>query len=196
MPQWNDERVIPAFENLALREFPAGLIGRRLETSLHTAGAASCPEAAPEVEVIIEVPRGSFIKRGSDFEIDFVSPLPCPYNYGAVPTMIGLEGDLLDAVVLGPRLALGQFVRLPAWGAVTLTDRGLSDDKLICGCGRPAREREQVLRFFRLCALQIAAQPVARKAGTQCLRGLDRRTAGARASRPRGDEPPHPSVRF
>ena len=67
------------------------------------------PEAAPEVEVIIEVPRGSFIKRGSDFEIDFVSPLPLPYNYGAVPTMIGLEGDLLDAVVLGPRLALGSL---------------------------------------------------------------------------------------
>ena len=52
----------------------------------------------PELEVVIEVPRGSFVKRGSSGSIDFVSPLPCPFNYGAVPTLLGLEGDLLDVV--------------------------------------------------------------------------------------------------
>ena len=57
----------------------------------------------PEVEVVIEVPRGSFLKRGSTGQVDFISPLPCPFNYGAVPNYLGLEGDLLDAVVLGPR---------------------------------------------------------------------------------------------
>ena len=67
---------------------------------------------APEVEVMIEVPRGSFLKRGSTGRIDFVSPLPCPYNYGAVPTHLGLEGDLLDALVLGPRRAFGTRLRL------------------------------------------------------------------------------------
>jgi inorganic pyrophosphatase len=51
----------------------------------------------PEVDVVIEVPRGSFLKRGSTGRVDFISPLPCPYNYGSVPTHIGLEGDLLDA---------------------------------------------------------------------------------------------------
>lgn len=61
----------------------------------------------PEVEVVIEVPRGSFLKRGSTGRIDFVSPLPCPFNYGYVPDYIGGEGDYLDAVVLGPRLPLG-----------------------------------------------------------------------------------------
>jgi len=66
--------------------------------------------AAPEVEVVIEVPRGSFLKRGSSGRVDFVSPLPSPYNYGCVPTHIGLEGDLLDAVVLGPRLPFGSTV--------------------------------------------------------------------------------------
>ena len=81
-----------------------------------------------EVEVVIEVPRGSFLKRGSSGRIDFVSPLPCPYNYGAVPTHLGLEGDLLDALVLGPRRPYGTRLRLKAWGAVTLVDRGLSDD--------------------------------------------------------------------
>lgn len=109
--------------------------------------------APPEVEVVIEVPRGSFLKRGSTGRIDFVSPLPCPYNYGAVPTLLGLEGDLLDALVLGPRLPLGKRLTVKAWGAVTLTDRGLSDDKLICSDHTPSRaERSNVLRFFEFYA--------------------------------------------
>ena len=61
--------------------------------------------AAPEVDVVIEVPR-DFLKRGTTGHVDFVSPLPCPFNYGSVP-IVGLEGDLLDALVLGPRLGLG-----------------------------------------------------------------------------------------
>lgn len=110
-------------------------------------------QEAPEVEVVIEVPRGSFIKRGSTGHVDFVSPIPCPFNYGSVPQLVGLEGDLLDAVVLGPRLPLGTRKRIRAWGAVTLTDRGMSDDKLICS-DRPLapEERRRVLRFFRFYA--------------------------------------------
>ncbi|HMC16799.1 MAG TPA: inorganic diphosphatase [Albitalea sp.] len=109
--------------------------------------------AAPEVEVVIEVPRGSFLKRGPSGHIDFVSPLPCPFNYGAVPTHIGLEGDLLDALVLGPRLRYGTRVRLKAWGAVTLTDRGMSDDKLVCSAHPPSpAECRAVLRFFHFYA--------------------------------------------
>jgi len=111
------------------------------------------PVVAPEVEVVIEVPRGSFLKRGWGGHVDFVSPLPCPYNYGAVPTHLGLEGDLLDALVLGPRLRLGQRTRVRAWAAATLTDRGLVDDKLICSARRPTRdELERVLRFLRFYA--------------------------------------------
>ena len=106
-----------------------------------------------EVDVVIEVPRGSFIKRGSTGRVDFISPLPCPFNYGSVPAYIGLEGDLLDAVVLGPRLPLGAHVRVKAWGAVILTDRGMTDDKLICSEHRVnAAERRMVLKFFRLYA--------------------------------------------
>ena len=59
----------------------------------------------PELEVVIEVPRGSFLKRASTGRVDFISPLPCPFNYGSVPVYLGLEGDLLDALVLGPRLS-------------------------------------------------------------------------------------------
>ena len=84
---------------------------RRLSPGLHG------PQAPPEVEVLIEIPRGSFIKRGSTGHVDFVSPLPCPFNYGSVPQYVGLEGDLLDAVVLGPRLPLGTRTHVRAWGA-------------------------------------------------------------------------------
>ena len=106
-----------------------------------------------EVDVIIEVPRGSFLKRGSTGHVDFISPFPCPFNYGSVPSYIGLEGDLLDALVLGPRLPLGTQIRVKAWGAVILTDRGMSDDKLVCS-DRPlkASERLTVLRFFHFYA--------------------------------------------
>ena len=108
---------------------------------------------APELEVVIEVPRGSFLKRGSSGRIDFVSPLPCPFNYGAVPSLLGMEGDLLDALVLGPRLHYGTRLRVKAWAAVTLTDRGMSDDKLICSAQPPsAAQIAGVLRFFRFYA--------------------------------------------
>src|SRR3954466_12380378 len=93
----------------------------------------SALHAAPiTIDITIEVPRWSFVKRGSSGHIDFISPLPCPYNYGAADRFIGLEGDLLDALVLGPRRAFGARFQTFAWGAVTLTDRGMSDDKLIC----------------------------------------------------------------
>jgi inorganic pyrophosphatase len=106
-----------------------------------------------EVDVVIEVPRGSFVKRGSTGQVDFISPLPCPFNYGSVPAYIGLEGDLLDALVLGPRLPLGARVRVKVWGAVILTDRGMTDDKLICSDQRVTEaERRMVLRFFCLYA--------------------------------------------
>ena len=141
------------------------------------------PEA-PEVEVLIEVPRGSFLKRGSTGHVDFVSPLPCPFNYGSVPQYVGLEGDLLDAVVLGPRLPFGTRTRLRAWGAVVLTDRGMTDDKLICS-RQPLspRQRRTVLRFFRFYAkckglLNLLRQRPGRNA---CEGWLDADQAIARA---------------
>ena len=109
--------------------------------------------SGPEVDVVIEVPRGSFVKRGSTGQVDFISPLPCPFNYGSVPAYIGLEGDLLDALVLGPRLPLGTHLRVKAWGAVILIDRGMTDDKLVCSNSQVTfEERQMVLRFFSFYA--------------------------------------------
>ena len=111
------------------------------------------PPSPPWVEVVIEVPKGGFLKRGSTGRLDFISPLPCPFNYGSIPDYLGLEGDLLDAVVLGPRLPPGVRVRVQAHGAVGLTDRGMYDDKLICGAEPPSRfTRRWVLGFFHLYA--------------------------------------------
>ena len=107
----------------------------------------------PTVEVVIEIPRGSFLKRGSNGHIDFVSPFPCPYNYGSIHQYIGGEGDFLDALVLGPRLAVGSRVRVNAYGAVGLSERFMYDDKLVCG-RRPvtAGERGRIVWFFHLYA--------------------------------------------
>ena len=152
----------------------------------------------PEVEVVIEIPRGSFLKRGSTGHIDFVSPLPCPFNYGSVPAYVGLEGDLLDAVVLGPRLPLGASIRIRAWGAVTLTDRGMSDDKLICS-SRPldASERRTVLRFFHFYAKCKALLNVwRRRPGRNACDGWIGATEALARARPRDDSWRGPPVEF
>lgn len=110
-------------------------------------------ESNPVVEVLIEIPRWSFLKVGSTGRVDFISPLPCPFNYGSVPQYLGLEGDLLDAVVLGPRLPRGTAVSLRAFAAIGLTDRGMYDDKLICAASPPTRlDYRRIAAFFRFYA--------------------------------------------
>jgi inorganic pyrophosphatase len=108
---------------------------------------------APTLEVVIEVPQGCFLKRGSTGRLDFVSPFPCPFNYGSVEAYVGLDGDLLDAVVLGPRLPRGKRIKVQALGAIGLVDRGVYDDKIICG-NRPLSwfQRYLVLLFFKFYA--------------------------------------------
>jgi len=110
----------------------------------------SPPGDAPVVEVWVEIPRGSFLKRGSTGEVDFVSPLPCPYNYGSVRQYLGGDGDFLDAIVLGPRLPRGARVRVSALGAVRMSERDVHEDKLVCA-QQPvgARERRKLLAFLR-----------------------------------------------
>lgn len=123
-----------------------------------------------QVEVVIEIPRWSFLKRGGSGVVDFVSPFPCPFNYGAVPGAIGGDGDLLDAVVLGKRLPRGAQVTIAIQGAIGFTDRGLYDDKLICGPAPLSRwQRCHVLLFFRFYALC--------KRGLNLWRGRPGRTA-------------------
>jgi inorganic pyrophosphatase len=143
----------------------------------------------PSLEVVIEIPLGSFLKRGSTGDLDFVSPVPCPFNYGSVEDYVGLEGDLLDAVVLGPRLRRGTRVCIQAYGAIGLTDRGMYDDKLICA-RQPIRpwQRFLILLFFRFYARCKGLLNLFRGRGGRnaCEGWCDASDAIARA-RPRSD---------
>ena len=151
-----------------------------------------------ELDVVIEIPRGSFLKRGSTGEVDFVSPLPCPFNYGSAPRYLGLDDDLLDALVLGPRLPAGRRLRVKAWGAITLRDRGMVDDKLVCS-HEPLDpgQRRRLLRFFGFYALcKGMLNFVRRRPGRNACEGwLEANTALARA-RPREASWRGPKVPF
>jgi inorganic pyrophosphatase len=160
-------------------------------------GGGAAPEAL-EVDVVIEVPRGSFLKRGSTGHVDFISPLPCPFNYGSVPSYLGLEGDLLDALVLGPRLPLGTQVRVKAWGAVILTDRGMTDDKLICS-DHPLDqlERCKVLRFFHIYAKCKGLLNLwRRRPGRNACEGWCEAAQALARAQPRDDSWQGPRVKF
>ena len=87
------------------------------------------------VRVTIETPRWSFAKYAlteNGGHIEFVSPLPCPFNYGFVKGTIGGDGLPLDAIVFGTRLHRGQEIELPVVAVVQFVDAGEQDDKLVC----------------------------------------------------------------
>lgn len=170
----------------------AGTMARQGGTATITA------ETIPCVEVVVEIPRWSFLKRGSTGGIDFVSPLPCPFNYGSVPDRIGGEGDLLDAVVLGPRLPVGTRLRIPARGAVGLAERGLYDDKLICSA-HPVDDAtlRRIVTFFRAYIQAKRLLNLLRRLPTDghCTGWGDARAALSR-SRPRDPSWRGPAVPF
>jgi inorganic pyrophosphatase len=100
--------------------------------------------------VIVDIPRWSFVKRRDDGSIDFVSPLPVPFNYGHVDGSVADDGEGVDAVVLGPRLSRGTRLTVPVRGCVGFIDDGVSDPKWICATS-PLRpdDRRLVELFFR-----------------------------------------------
>ena len=103
--------------------------------------------------VVIDVPRGSFVKRDDDGSVDFVYPVPCPFNYGHVPGTTSEDGDAEDAVVLGRRLPLGSTTTAAPRGRVQFVDAGLFDPKWICADSPlTAFDRWQVDAFFRAYA--------------------------------------------
>jgi inorganic pyrophosphatase len=106
-----------------------------------------------ELEVVIDVPRFGFVKHKDDGSIDFVSPLPCPFNYGSVPDTLSGDGDREDAIVLGPRLAAGSQLVVPVRARVAFIDRGLPDGKWICShVPLSDLDRSRLRRFFALYA--------------------------------------------
>ena len=103
--------------------------------------------------VVIEVPRGSFVKRNQHGGIDFVSPVPSPFNYGSVIGVSGDDGDPIDAVWVGPRRPVGTAAELPVRGVVRFVDAGIRDDKWICSAvNLSRRDVVQIKVFFRAYA--------------------------------------------
>lgn len=103
--------------------------------------------------VTIEVSRWSFTKRRPDGSVDFVSPLPCPYNYGSVTGHAAPDGDPLDALVLGRRLPRGITVTSTLRAVFEFRDDGLLDPKLVCSPHPLTDEqRRGVERFFAVFA--------------------------------------------
>lgn len=96
----------------------------------------------------------SFIKWGADGGVDFVSPVPCPFNYGSAVGVPGADGDPADIVWLGPRRRRGSRARVPVVAVVRFTDRGIRDDKWVCS-ERPLRRRDRAALqvFFEVYAL-------------------------------------------
>ncbi len=129
-----------------------------------------------QLEVVIEVPLGGFIKRRDDGSIDFISPAPCPFNYGSVPDTRSGDGDRLDAVVLGPRLPRGSHVTQAVVACVRFIDAGDEDPKWICSA-HPMTWREQALiaAFFMLYArAKTVLNALRRKPGATRYGGITR----------------------
>lgn len=130
-------------------------------------------DAAGCVEVLIEVPRFSFVKRDHLGHIQLLSPVPCPFNYGSLPGTHAGDGDPIDALVLGPRRARGERWRLPVRGVVRFVDAGAADPKWLCSMAElTAADLRAVEQFFSVYVLAKRA-----------LNGLLRRPAPTRFER-------------
>ena len=105
-----------------------------------------------ELEVRIDTERGGFVKRRDDGRVDFVSPLPCPFNYGSARDTLADDGDREDVLVLGEKLERGCEVRVAVLGRVRFIDAGVADHKWLCGESLSPREIKRINRFFRLYA--------------------------------------------
>ena len=113
-------------------------------------------ELPEKVFVKIEVSRGGLIKRELHGEgsVDYVSPIPSPFNYGFVPGSMAEDGDPVDAVVLGKRLAVGDEVELPVVAYVRFMDAGKPDHKLVVSETPVTKAQISRIRaFFRMYAL-------------------------------------------
>jgi len=129
------------------------------------------------VRVVIDTPRLGFLKRRDDGAIDFVSPLPSPFNYGSVPGTSSADGDRVDAIVLGPRLPRGAEVEREVLAVARFVDAGVPDPKWVCA-DRPlgAADRALITAFFAVYVrLKRALNAVRGRTGATRFDGLRER---------------------
>lgn len=123
------------------------------------------------VVVRVETPRGAFVKRDwvdGRLRVAFVSPFPCPFDYGHVPGEPAADGLGRDAVWLGPSRRPLETPEGVVVAVVRFTDGGVEDDKWVVDphAALAARDAARLERFFRFYAW------------TKRLRGVDARFGG------------------
>jgi inorganic pyrophosphatase len=143
-------------QSLAPRVLPA-VATTRLASSLDAAAAHrhhTWRDTAPlnadgTVNAYIEIARGDrrkweFDMRANRRAIDRMIPISIggyPVNYGFVPQTVSYDGDPFDALVLGPPLPDGRFVRGIAVGVMFMEDEKGLDSKVVLSrvdaAGRP-----------------------------------------------------------
>ena len=135
----------------------------------------SSPSLPRSVLVRIEVSRGSHIKRSANGGIDYLSPFPCPWNYGSAIEHPSEDGEPVDVVVLGPTLALGSEVQVELQGHVPFTDQGVPDTKWIASSAPlSVKQVSEVESFFRRyaqakrLAQRLRRRPGPTEAGAYC----------------------------
>ena len=108
------------------------------------------PEFRSQQTILIETSKGSFVKRNEHGQIDYVSPLPCPFHYGCLIGLDGGDGDPMDAIWFG-QPPLNDRVRGVVIGVVRFRDKGAVDDKWILTDGRALTRTEiwSLQNFFR-----------------------------------------------
>ncbi len=97
------------------------------------------PGSAEELNVIIEIPKGSNNKYEIDKETGLIkldranySAAPFPYDYGFVPQTLWDDGDALDVIVLTTfPLQTGILVNVRPVGVIDMVDTGESDYKIL-----------------------------------------------------------------
>lgn len=119
--------------------------------------AGEIPPHGRRVAVRIETPRGSFVKRDlveGRLRVAFVSPIPCPFDYGQVVGEPAADGMGRDGVWLGPKKKALEVAEGAVAAVVRFRDGGVEDDKwIVTPAGRLAeRDAARVSRFFRVYA--------------------------------------------
>ena len=139
----DDTRTLSIVLSLALIAFSGGCASR---TNYLNARPALARDGL--VNVVIEIPAGTSDKwevEKSDGSLAWeykngkprvVQYLAYPGNYGMIPRTslpehLGGDGDPLDVLLLGPRLARGTIIAVRPVGVLRLLDDGERDDKII-----------------------------------------------------------------
>ncbi len=96
------------------------------------------------VNAYVEISRGDrrkweFDMRSNARALDRVIPASggFPVNYGFVPQTVSYDGDPFDALVLGPPLPAGRFIRGVIVGTMFMEDEKGSDSKVVLSVAGP-----------------------------------------------------------